>query len=156
MTPTERWKSWRDKNLEHSREYQRQYHKGEKSKQTRKRYYENNKEQYAQRGKLRRERFGLFLEGIKLYYGCTNLNCKWDGAYDAGMLDFHHINPAEKEFSVGKCHNRLPNAPDIVAEINKCCILCSNCHRLEKAGSLDCSQNTRCNLDAEGRIIGMV
>lgn len=45
-----------------------------------------------------------------------------------GALDFHHINPEEKEFSIGKF--KLNSFDDkMKIELDKCVLLCSNCHR---------------------------
>jgi hypothetical protein len=45
-------------------------------------------------------------------------------------LEFHHINPEEKEFSWGD--KRTSNWEKLKAEITKCILLCSNCHREEQ------------------------
>jgi hypothetical protein len=44
------------------------------------------------------------------------------------IYDFHHINPNEKEDSL----NRLMNSTweYIVPELDKCDLLCSNCHKI--------------------------
>lgn len=43
-------------------------------------------------------------------------------------LDFHHVNPKDKKFSVAiGTMGRSDNS--IVKELNKCILLCSNCHR---------------------------
>jgi hypothetical protein len=48
---------------------------------------------------------------------------------DPSCLDFHH--PDEKEASVGRMvANRRP-IPEILAEIERCELLCANCHRRE-------------------------
>lgn len=41
-------------------------------------------------------------------------------------LSFHHINPSEKEFTIGKV--RKSSLSKIEQEINKCICLCLNCH----------------------------
>lgn len=43
-----------------------------------------------------------------------------------GALDFHHLNPSEKDFTVG---NRDFKLKDCIEESKKCVMLCSNCHR---------------------------
>lgn len=53
----------------------------------------------------------------------------------SGALEFHHINPGEKEFNVnlgnlGKSWER------IFAEVDKCVLICSNCHRELHGGLL--------------------
>ena len=43
------------------------------------------------------------------------------------VLDFHHKNPSEKEFTIGKVKK---GSLDIIQkEIDKCICLCANCHR---------------------------
>jgi len=51
-----------------------------------------------------------------------------------GALDFHHINPSEKDFTVGNRDFRLK---DCVEESKKCVLLCANCHREIHAGLWD-------------------
>jgi hypothetical protein len=52
-------------------------------------------------------------------------------------LEFHHTNPDEKDFGVSKILTR--SIADLKAEVDKCVLLCSNCHaeehqRLYEAG----------------------
>jgi hypothetical protein len=47
-------------------------------------------------------------------------------------LDFHHIDPNTKEFEISQ--NLSIKWDRILAEINKCMVLCSNCHRKFHAG----------------------
>jgi hypothetical protein len=42
-------------------------------------------------------------------------------------LDVHHANPAKKEFSVASLRRR--KWPTVLKEIEKCVLLCANCHR---------------------------
>lgn len=46
-------------------------------------------------------------------------------------LDFHHINPLEKEFSLDKRTLGNKSMEKILKESDKCKLLCSNCHREE-------------------------
>ena len=48
-----------------------------------------------------------------------------------GALDFHHIEPSKKELGIGNSNFRLEEA---IKEIEKCVLLCSNCHREYHAG----------------------
>jgi len=41
-------------------------------------------------------------------------------------LEFHHVNPKEKNFSISSASIMRKN---IASELNKCILLCSNCHR---------------------------
>ena len=45
-------------------------------------------------------------------------------------LDFHHIDPNQKEGNVGQIARNY-STKRLLEEINKCEILCSNCHRKE-------------------------
>lgn len=44
-------------------------------------------------------------------------------------MDFHHRNPAEKLFEIGPGSFRH-SREDILIEVAKCDLLCSNCHRI--------------------------
>lgn len=43
-----------------------------------------------------------------------------------GALEFHHIDPSKKEFTIGDSNFRLK---ECVEEIKKCVLICSNCHK---------------------------
>ena len=47
-----------------------------------------------------------------------------------GALEFHHINPDEKDFAISNLNITLFN-DKIKKELDKCKLLCSNCHREE-------------------------
>jgi hypothetical protein len=53
------------------------------------------------------------------------------------VLDFHHIDPKQKDFGL---NDKSKNINTIFKEIEKCVILCSNCHRefhhLERSNKL--------------------
>lgn len=51
--------------------------------------------------------------------------CGYDKNYAA--LEFHHLDPKEKEFDFGKM--RQYKWETIISELKKCILLCSNCHR---------------------------
>lgn len=62
-----------------------------------------------------------------LYLGGKCSCCGYNKSYSA--LDFHHINPEEKEFTIAK--NTSLSWKKMKAEIQKCILLCANCHREE-------------------------
>lgn len=70
---------------------------------------------------------------IKNLRGGKCQNCNYNKCF--GALEFHHINPLEKEFGVSKTKGLSPIK--LVEEINKCLLLCANCHREFHAGVLD-------------------
>ena len=50
-----------------------------------------------------------------------------------GALDLHHINPNQKEFNISqKGHSRSWDR--VRKEIDKCMLVCANCHREVEAG----------------------
>ena len=50
-----------------------------------------------------------------------------------GAFDFHHLNPKEKDFGIGdKGYTR--SWEKVRAELDKCILVCANCHREIEAG----------------------
>jgi predicted HNH restriction endonuclease len=45
------------------------------------------------------------------------------------VYDFHHIDPSIKEEGIGTLINK--GWKRLEAELKKCIVLCSNCHRIE-------------------------
>jgi len=60
-------------------------------------------------------------------------NCVDCGLVDEvlDVYDFHHLDPKQKDFSFGKRGSR--SFDSIKAELSKCVLLCSNCHRKRHA-----------------------
>ena len=54
---------------------------------------------------------------------------------DINCLDFHHIDPEEKDFNMSAAPNKTTKK--IIEEASKCIVVCSNCHRKIHAGVLD-------------------
>lgn len=59
------------------------------------------------------------------YKGGKCVICSYDD-YD-GALDFHHLNPDEKDFTIAEGKNR--SFDNIKSELDKCVLLCCRCHR---------------------------
>lgn len=66
--------------------------------------------------------------------GCCQL-CSYNKYI--GALVFHHINPLEKDFAIARIHNNF-NIKTI-SELDKCILLCANCHSEVHAGLIDIS-----------------
>ena len=62
-------------------------------------------------------------------YACIMCNCT--GPY--GLLDWHHADSDSKEFTIGgsTISSEEQFFTEIIPELNKCNLLCPNCHRLE-------------------------
>ena len=72
----------------------------------------------------RRKRHVNMVREEKAKRGCEDC-----GEGDPKVLDLHHRDPATKKFTFGKSGNLSLSWPRIVEEINKCDVLCANCHR---------------------------
>lgn len=66
------------------------------------------------------------------YKGGKCTRCGYDRCIAA--LDFHHIDPKTKKFDVSGSH--CLSWSKIKMELDKCELICSNCHREEEYGSL--------------------
>lgn len=65
-----------------------------------------------------------YVSKIKESKGC--MKCGDKRKY---VLDFHHLNPQEKDETIARMTSNKNNLSDIEKEIEKCCVLCANCHR---------------------------
>ena len=66
-------------------------------------------------------------------------------SYPQSVYDFHHLNPAEKEFGVGSQSTTRSKA-DTAREAKKCIMVCANCHRMIEHEDLEIS-NITCAFD---------
>ena len=53
------------------------------------------------------------------------------------IFDFHHLEPNEKDFEWTKL--RLKSWNKVLTELDKCVLLCSNCHRLRHYNEISSS-----------------
>lgn len=64
--------------------------------------------------------------------------CSWSG-YNCA-LEFHHTYPNEKELKLSQINKNMHTLNDleqnVIDEINKCQLLCSNCHKMEHSMEL--------------------
>ena len=71
-----------------------------------------------------------YLETKNQKYAC--IRCGYTGIF--GSLDFHHRNPQEKDFNIGGSTKSISLerfVDEITPELDKCDLLCPNCHRQE-------------------------
>ena len=65
------------------------------------------------------------------YKGSKCINCGYDRCYEA--LEFHHLNSSGKDFGLSdKGYTR--SWAKIKEELDKCVLLCANCHREVHSG----------------------
>lgn len=62
---------------------------------------------------------------LKLHFGGKCTKCGYDKCLDA--LDFHHIDPNTKLFSLRQFRGRSWKTQ--LTEAEKCQLVCANCHR---------------------------
>lgn len=95
-------------------------------------WYERNREQKTayqrDRNRSTRER----VDRVKLERGCDK--CGYDRCSRA--LQFHHAND-DKEHAVSKLAGRGRRWDLILAEMEKCELLCANCHAEHHAGLVE-------------------
>jgi hypothetical protein len=59
----------------------------------------------------------------------SGLKCKECGEAHPACLDFHHEDPAEKDLAIASAISKGWSIRRLEAEVAKCRVLCSNCHR---------------------------
>lgn len=59
--------------------------------------------------------------------------CGYDRCIQA--LEFHHLNPDEKDFTLSG--SMVANIEKMKAELDKCVMLCANCHREVHQGLIE-------------------
>ena len=96
----------------------------ERNREYQKKHYQGKKKYYITRAKERREKIKTKFDEYK-----KKLKCEICGENHIATLDFHHKNPSEKEISLSKVTTQTWGWDRIKSEIDKCIVLCSNCHR---------------------------
>jgi hypothetical protein len=56
------------------------------------------------------------------------VGCVTCGENNPKCLDYHHLYPDKKKFSIGSVPSSIPTYA-IIIEMKKCVVLCANCHR---------------------------
>lgn len=105
----------------------------EQRKEWNKKYYQrtkhlHNEARYARRDKIRQES----REWVREYK--STLKCVRCGFDHPAALDFHHIDSTTKSRDISGMITSGYTIEQIKQEINKCEVLCANCHRIEHFG----------------------
>jgi hypothetical protein len=89
-------------------------------------------DEYRRRAKRRRESLkDIFRTNIISYL--SNKKCEICSESDIRVLEFDHLDPLDKRFSVSQAVKLGYSWDDAVKEISKCRILCANCHKKHTA-----------------------
>lgn len=91
--------------------------------------WRNNEKRYRCRKcnaeQVQKRRYMLKEKAVE-YKGGKCSKCGYNKCIDA--LEFHHLDPLQKEFSIGQ--NGYANSwKHIQKELDKCIMVCANCHR---------------------------
>ena len=95
--------------------YHKEYHK---------QWYQNNHDKQLARVQQRRKELIEWFSALK-----ATLNCSICGENHPACLDFHHKDATTKDFDIAIMVSNGNNKEKILAEIAKCDVMCSNCHR---------------------------
>jgi hypothetical protein len=99
------------------------YKDPEKRRECRRKWYANNKSSEKEHVKKRKREIKQWFQKYK-----SGLKCKACGENHPAIIDFHHTGE-EKEHGISKMVAEGYSIERITEELNKCEILCSNCHR---------------------------
>ena len=92
-------------------------------KEYQQKYYQERKGLYAEQSRQSRQRKKEWYNNIM-----SDKSCSRCGESDVACLDWHHTDPTQKEAGVSwLLANR--SRQSILEEMDKCIVLCANCHR---------------------------
>ena len=104
------------------------YNDIKKRREYERKYYQKNKEKRKQSFRRSAEkRYAELKEWFNEYK--STLKCEKCPEEDPVCLDFHHNNPGKKEISISVALRRRYSKKKIMEEIEKCIVICANCHR---------------------------
>ena len=92
-------------------------------------HYEANKTAYFERNAHYRETLKQFVRDLKEGRPCADCGIE----YPPPAMDWHHLDASLKSFNVSNPGRWTKRS--ILAEIEKCVLLCANCHRLRHHGA---------------------
>lgn len=99
-------------------------------------YYKDHYKKYAgeykSRALIRKKRVKLELQS-QLKSFLLDKSCLFCGNADPRVLEFDHIDRETKSFSIARGLTNGLNWDKILDEIEKCQIVCANCHRIRTA-----------------------
>jgi hypothetical protein len=93
-----------------------------------KKYYANHKREVKEKKLEKRDIALEYVNEVK------SSGCVICGEKEPCVLEFHHIDPTEKEYEVSAMVYWNVNLDKIKIEIRKCVVVCRNCHAKVHAG----------------------
>lgn len=110
----DKWKEYNEKAYSERKEALLEYQRN---------YRAANREKIRKRDKEKRQQ--RLNQAIERLGGRCNL-CGEE--YPSCVYDFHHLDPSTKEFTIGE--NMFVSEERFFNEVDKCVLLCANCHRI--------------------------
>lgn len=105
-------------------------------KEHRKTYYRQHYEKYGadyrKRAKTYRDNQRFIFHRQMLEY-LSDKSCVVCSESDVRVLEFDHLEPKDKSFSISQAFKLGYKWEDVAIEIKKCRILCANCHKKHTA-----------------------
>jgi hypothetical protein len=93
-------------------------------------YYQRNRERLLEKQAEKNRRFAETRRKWLVDYKRT-LECVRCGESHPATLTFHHKNSSEKSFEIGNAIALGIGLKRLLAEIEKCEVICANCHAKE-------------------------
>ena len=112
------------KTLEEKREQNRKYFK---------KWYNENKEKQIQKINKRQEEIKRWMTEYK-----SQLSCEYCGFDNPLALEFHHVKDKKRK-NVSYLAAFGASKETILEEIDKCIVLCSNCHQIKHFTDNNCA-----------------
>lgn len=91
-----------------------------------------NREKIIRSERKRRMRNKQHMIKRKMEFGCSQ--CSYNE--HPAALDFDHIDPSKKTKGISQLANGTGSIKKLDAEMDKCIVLCANCHRVKSAKDL--------------------
>ena len=95
-------------------------------------HYRKNIERYKKRVKVNNEKYKELRRNLIYEFKLSN-PCTSCGEANPIVLEFHHLDPQQKRNDVSNMATHGYSIESIEKEIEKCIILCANCHRKRTA-----------------------
>lgn len=96
------------------------------NKQYQRKYYNNEKVRYNGNRKSRLVDLKAFVDSTKFEKPCAD--CGYN--YPSFVMDYDHRDPSKKIYSISSMRSRRFSVENIQKEIDKCDLVCANCHRV--------------------------
>lgn len=99
-----------------------------------KEHYQNNRSNHLAKVKKYKNKVREFIRDFKTINPCTD--CR--NYFHFSMMDFDHLEFESKKFNIANTEHH--SFPQIMQELQKCELVCSNCHRFRTWERMQSSQ----------------